>query len=75
LQLNRQDLSVPTRFLRQLVVGQDVRALLRVGKMLDAQCGNVAKTQLPCRFHASMTGDDRAGCIDQDGIDKSEAFD
>src|SRR5215831_17700876 len=37
LQLNRQDLSVPTRFRRQLVVGQDVSTLLFVAEMLDPQ--------------------------------------
>src|SRR5215467_1609960 len=43
--------------------------------MLDTQCGNLGETQSFCGFHASMTGDDRAGCIDQDGIEESEAFD
>src|SRR5262249_23952454 len=43
--------------------------------MLDPQRGNAAKTQLFCGLHRSMTGDDRARCIDQDRIDKSEAFD
>src|SRR6516225_9159690 len=75
LQLDRQDLAVPTRFLRELVVGQDVCALLCVAEMLDPQRGNAAETQSPCGLHASMTGDDRAGCVDQDRIEKSEAFD
>src|SRR5262249_31711119 len=45
LQLNRQDLSVPTRFLRQLVVGQDVSTLLFVAEMLDPQRRNLGETQ------------------------------
>jgi hypothetical protein len=45
LQLDRQDLAVPARFLRELVVGQDVGALLRIGEMLDTQCGNLGETQ------------------------------
>ena len=45
LQLNRQDLSVPTRFLRQLVVGQDVSTLLFIAEMLDPQRRNLGETQ------------------------------
>src|SRR5215831_12505612 len=45
LQLNRQDLAVPTRFLRQLVVGQDVSTLLFIAEMLDPQGRNLGETQ------------------------------
>jgi len=48
LQLNGQDLSVPSRFFRELIVGQDVRTLLRVAEMLYPQRRNLRELQSFC---------------------------
>lgn len=72
LQLDGQDLRVPSSFLCQLVVGENVGSPLCLAHVLEAYHGHGLKSQgLGCR-NATVTGDDDAVLVDEDGIVKAE---
>ena len=72
LQFDREDLGVPAGSRGELVVGQDIGALLVVAEMLDAESRNLSHAEIPPAAHPSVAGDDHAVLVDQNRIDEAE---
>ena len=71
-QLEPQQLVVPTRIQRQLVVGQHIRALLRLAHVPELDHRHPLQTQLPRRHDPAMSGDDPVLTVDQHGVRPAE---
>ena len=71
-QLEPQQRLVPAGVQRQLVVGQHVGALLRLAHVRELDHRHPLQTQLPCRQHPAMTGDDAVRAIDQHRVGPAE---
>ena len=75
LELNGQNLLVPSGLLGELVVGQNVGALFRLAQMREPAGGHRIDTEQLGGFHAAMAGDDLLRVIDQDRIAQAELLD
>ena len=71
-QLKRQQFTVPTRPFRQLVLGQDEGALLRLRQVCQLDHWDVRHLQLACRQYPSMARHHTVMTIDQDGAVEAE---
>ena len=71
-QLEPQQRLVPAGVQRQLVVRQHIGALLRLAHVRELDHRHPVQSQLPCRQHPAMTGDDAARTIDQHRIGPAE---
>jgi hypothetical protein len=74
-QLKSQQVVVPAGVQRQLVIGDDVGALLRLaqpGKLDDRHRGH---PELPCCKQPAVPGDDAVRAIDEDRIGPAELAD
>ena len=58
LQLDGEDLAIPAGLLGELVVGEDVGALLRLGQMLEPDARHGLEAELLRGFDAAVAGDD-----------------
>jgi len=72
LELNRQKLLVPPGFLGELVIGQDVGALIRLAQMREPVGRHRGDAEELGGFHTAVTGDDLLVIIDQDRIAEAE---
>ena len=72
LQLDRQDLAIPAGLLGELVVGEDVGALLRLAHVLEPDDRNGLMPERLGRGDAAMSGDDDAVLVDQDRVVEAE---
>src|SRR5450759_70770 len=68
LQLNRQDLWIPTSLFGQAVVGDDVGSLLGLIEVREANRRHRRYVEALGGFDASVPGDDVAIVIDQDRV-------
>src|SRR6266568_7196896 len=75
LQLNRQNLLVPPGLLGELVVGQDVGALIRLAQMREPVGRHRGDAEELGGFHATVTSDDLLVIIDQNRIAEAELRD
>ena len=75
LQLDRQDLAVPAGVLRELVVGQDVGALVGFAEMREPHSWHHRHPDQLCGFGAAMSRNDLLVVIDQDRIVEPEPLD
>ena len=75
LQFDPKDLAIPAGLLGELVVGEDVGALLSIAEMLKTQARYGSQTELLRGFHAAVASDDGPGPVDEDRIVKSESLD
>ena len=75
LQLDRQKLLVPAGLLGELVVGQDVGALIGLAQMRQPAGGHRVDAEELGGFHAAMAGDDLLVIVDQDRIAEAELLD
>lgn len=71
-QLLRQKIAVPACVERQLVVGEDIGALLRCRHVIEADARHLGLAKQLGRFDPAMAGKDRSGLIDQHRIGKAE---
>ena len=74
LQLDREDFFVPPGVKRQLVVGQDVSAPLRLGQMRERDRGNGFHPEELGSLDTAMTSDDIAIIRDEDWVGEAELF-
>ena len=74
-ELDRQHLLVPAGFCRELVVGDDVGALLVLTQMLERDRRHFRHAEQLRRGKASVPSDHVALAIDQDRVGKAEPFD
>src|ERR1700720_3389270 len=72
LQFDGEDLLVPTGFLGQPIVGQDVSPLLRCAQVGDLDGGDLGKSQKLGGLNPSVPGDYLIALVNQDGIVKPE---
>jgi hypothetical protein len=70
-----EHVDVPARIKRELVIGDDVGPLLRLGHRGEADGGDVHLSQQLGRFASAMTGDDRIVIVDQHRIREPEGSD
>ena len=75
LHLGLQQAVVPSRELGDLVVGDHVGPLLRLGQSLDDASRNRCKTEVNCGQHAPMAAQNDAGFVDKDGSRKAKRLD
>ena len=64
-QFNLQQFHVPAGVQRELVVGDDIGALLRLAPAARDHHRNLSQAQLTRRQHPAMAGDQRAALVDQ----------
>jgi hypothetical protein len=72
LQLNRQQLAVPTRIEGQLVVGQHIGAPLGGAQMRQTYRRDALQSEQLCGLDSAVAGDDPAVLSDQNWIVESE---
>ena len=72
LKLDGKNRIVPTSFLSQLVVGQNVGSDLIVGQIVQAYGRNLLDRQEFRGLDATMAGDNHPRAIDQNGIGEAE---
>jgi hypothetical protein len=75
LKLPRQDLFVPASVERELIVGDDVGALLGGAHRLDAQAGHPREAEYLGGFDAAVAGKNGVVGIDEDGVREAKALD
>lgn len=68
LQLDGQDVAVPASLFGQLVVGEDVGALLGIGQLLEPDHRNCFEAELLGGGNATMSSDDGVGLVDENRI-------
>ena len=73
--LGRQQILVPAGVQGQLVVGQNIGALLCFSHVVDPKAGNLGKTQQLRRFDPAVSGKDRPPVIDQHRVGEPECLD
>ena len=71
-ELELEDVEVPPRAKRELVVGKAQRALLRVGQVRQRDRRHRAQPDQLCSEEPPVPGDDPAVAVDQDRIGKPE---
>ena len=59
----------------ELVVGDDIGALLRRGHRFDADAGDLSHAKRPRSLDATMSGKDHVLAVDEDGTRKAESAD
>ena len=64
--LGSQQLIVPSRVLRELVIRDDVGSFLKLAQMIEHDNRNVIELQFPCCQETPVTGDDSGMPIYQD---------
>ena len=67
-----QQLIVPARGGRELVVSDDVGPLLRFGEMLQPHHRHLGETKLPCRHQPAVASEDSVDLVDQDRVGEAE---
>jgi hypothetical protein len=72
LQLLTEQFVIPAGIESQPIVGQDVRALLRIGKMAQYNDWHLLQLEVACGQQPSMAGDDASLRVNQDWICKSK---
>src|SRR5262245_7676291 len=75
LELGREDLLIPSSILGELVIGEDVSALLLGTHMLDANAGHRREAEKTCRLSPPVTGKDCALGIDENRVGEAELTD
>ena len=75
LKFNRQQFLVPPGLLGELVVGQDVGALIGVAQMRQLACGYCVDAEELGGFHAAVAGDDLLGIVHQDRVAEPKLLD
>src|SRR5712672_997362 len=70
-----QQLAIPPGIFRELIVGNNIRADLGGGKMINADGRDVAHADQLRRFDPAVSGNDSVGAIDQNRIDKPKFLD
>ena len=74
-ELQRQQFGIPAGVERQLVVGDDVGALLRFREPGELDDGHFGEPELACREQPAVAGDDAVVAIDQDRVGPAELAD
>ena len=67
-QLDRQDSAIPTRLLRDLVVGDDFGPLLGVGETIETDNWKGAKPFQPHPLDTTVVGKNQIRVVDKDRI-------
>ena len=75
LQFDRQQLLVPAGLLGELVVGQDIGALIGLAQVRQPAGRHCVDAEELGRFHAAVAGDDLLGIVDQDRVAEAELLD
>jgi hypothetical protein len=75
LQLDRQQLAIPSGFLGQPVVRDDIGPLVGGGEVRKPQRRNGLNAQELCGFDAPVPGNDLPSVVDKDRVGVAEAFD
>ncbi len=71
-QFDRQHVVVPTRTCCQAIVGNDVRALLRLGEVIEDDDRDFGKGQLASRQQATVAGNDSGVGVYKQRIGEAE---
>jgi hypothetical protein len=72
LQFDREDLSVPTRPRRELIVREDIGALFIGAEMLDPEDRDLGHADERGGGDPAVSGNDHPGLVDQNRIEKAE---
>ena len=75
LQLNRQQLPVPSGLLGKLVVGQHIGALIGIAQVRQPARRHRVDAKELGRFHAAVAGDDLLRIVHQDRVAEAELLD
>ena len=65
-ELDRQDFAIPAGLFSDLVVGDQIGALLRRGEMVETDYRHMSKFLKPCGLETSMAGKNHIGVIDEE---------
>jgi hypothetical protein len=75
LKLNGQNRMVPTSFLRQLVIRQNIGPDLVFGQIVQADGRHLADAQQFCGCDPTVSGNDRSRAIDKNRVGEAERSD
>jgi len=75
LKLDRQQVLVPPGELSEAIVGEDVRAFLRLAEALDPERRDLRQTEHPSGLDAAVAGKNGVRLVDEDGVGEAELLD
>ena len=75
LQLLGQYLLIPAGVQGELVVSDNIGPFLSLGHVLDPETGHRLHPNALCGLDPTVSGEDRAGLVNQDGVGESERSD